>query len=352
MNNINYKKYLKYKKKYFNLKAGSALSENFYYDEISHNTNLLVTTTGFNQIEWKEYENFKNLVETFGVPIITVSGVEWGQDLIKFIKHESGLNTINYFLKIGVMEEFIKKSITDKINEYIPKISHDFEITTKSGNLYNLQKGGNFIILPQTVNGNYFYDGNRYDPNIRNKIMLTLNPTRYGIYDFENLNILALQVYLPDYEVDKFYGDDVHHIDEILTLIPYGPGINDYNIWFYNPICEENKTYEIKLREIQKFNLLILLGFFPKEKIELFDLFFDENGKIIKPPIFNRVILRKGNHFRIIFPDPKDEFIIEKVKEELDDNPYVEYFFVDTSELHNLNGNIHCGFKSIPELIN
>ena len=139
-------------------------------------------------------------------------------------------------------------------------------------------------------------------------------------------------------------------IDEILTLIPYGPGKDDYNIWFYNPVCED-VDYERKLKEIFNFNYLTLKNFFPEEKIILFELYFSPEGKIIHPPIFNRIILRKDSRFRIIFPDQpqivKDKVIleIERYKKIYND---IDYFFIDTKELHQQYGNIHCGFKNIP----
>ena len=45
---------------------------------------------------------------------------------------------------------------------------------------------------------------------------------------------------------------------------------------------------------------------------------FNREGKILKPPIFNRVILRKDNKFKIIFPDPFDDEIKELVKYEME----------------------------------
>tara|TARA_Y100000991_G_scaffold215698_1_gene207545 strand:- start:661 stop:1755 length:1095 start_codon:yes stop_codon:yes gene_type:complete len=332
-----------------------------FYDEISNDTMFLLTTSGFlrfrgDEFVWSNLKNFTDMITSFNVNIIKINTTEWGQDIIKYIEHNNGSNIIHIFCRepifISTFEESVKKIIDKNINT---EVNYNFNYFRNSNsNSYNLGKGGNFIALPEAVYGSFFYEEG-YNDEIIKKQIIKLDENKENIYDLEHSKFLSLLVYLPDYNIDNYYGTDVHHIDEILTLIPYGPNKNDYNIWFYNPVCSEDRLYQTKLKEIQQYNLLILLGFFPKEKIKLFKLYFNPEGKIIKPPIFNRVILRRENKFKIIFPEPFDDEIKELVQYEMENYiqkyEHIEYNFIDTSELHDYYGNIHCGFKSFPKLL-
>ena len=332
-----------------------------FYDEISSDTIFLLTTSGFlrfkgDEFVWSNLKTFTDMVTSFGIKIVKINSTEWGQDIVKYIEYYNGNNIIHIFCREPIFKSNFEESVKKVINSNISsEVDYNFNYFKNSNsNSYNLGKGGNFIALPEVVYGNFFYEQGYNDRTITKQI-IKLDESKENIYDLEHSKFLSLLVYLPDYDLENYYGTDVHHIDEILTLIPYGPNKNDYNIWFYNPICSEDRLYQTKLKEIQQFNLLLLLGFFPKEKIKLFDLHFNREGKMLKPPIFNRVILRKDNKFKIIFPDPFDDEIKELVKYEMENYiqnyEHIEYDFIDTLELHDYHGNIHCGFKSFPELL-
>ena len=139
-----------------------------------------------------------------------------------------------------------------------------------------------------------------------------------------------------------------------MTLIPTGPGVEDYDVWFYHPVCLEDQVYHQALQEIFNYNYDLLRRFIAAARIKLFNLHFTRDGKLVFPPIFNRVLLRKDNRFRIIFPDQENPGLKQQVINEMTTiiqrYPYIDYHFINTNKLHNLNGNIHCGFKNIPEI--
>lgn len=323
-----------------------------YLDEVSFNTKLLLTTAGFVNIGWKNFQELKNYVNEFGVDIVITKFVspEWGQDFIRDITINNSGQT--EFKLIVRDKDSVGKYLIEELNIILPNSEYNFLGLSNNTNEYNLNKGGNFITLPDVISGILPVD--EFDSNDslkRNKKIITLVPENIINDDFCIYTpFLCLKVYLPNFDINKDYGDDVLHIDEILTIIPTGPNINDYNIWFYHPICSEDKSYNRQLKEIFNYNYDILKRFFPENRIKLFDLFFETTGKIIYPPIFNRILLRKGNNFRIIFPDQPNIELKQQIINEIEIYPNINYHFIDTSQLHKLNGNIHCGFKTIPEI--
>lgn len=316
---------------------------NVFVDELSCNTESLLTTSVVTKIIWDNREHFNSLVIDFGVNIkeSKVPSQEWGQDLVKQIR----ISNEEFTFEIVARNKFnLINELKSIFTEYI------FNLITLSDNSneYNLTKGGNFINLPE-----YVSDSSR--DKMKSIITLKSNNQLISITDITNKYspYISLKVYLPNFEIDTYTGTCVFHIDEILTLIPTGLGKDDYDIWFYNPICSESESFQKELVTIQRYNLQILYEFFPSSRIKLFDLNFDENGYIKEPPLFNRVILRKDNTFRIIFPDQENTVLKQQITNQLDEynlnqSIHIDYHFIDTTQLHRENGNIHCGYKAIP----
>ena len=313
-----------------------------FVDELSYDTDFLLTTNVFTNIVWDDRENFTSMINTFGIDIkeLTCVSQEWGQDLVKQIK-----NTNNR-LDIDIVARQRYNKLDNKINTIFPLENINYDTVESNPNEYNLMKGGNFINLPE-------YISDAAGKKTKSIITLKSNKQLLDITEFQNKYTLYiyLKVYSPDFEIDTYLGASVFHIDEILTIIPTGLGKDDYDIWFYNPTCSD-ESYKEKLVAIQQYNLGILYEFFPKSRIKLFELEFTKDGIIKNPPLFNRVILKKGNNFRVIFPK-QDEKLENQIKSQIEiyntnNNIYIENYFVDTSQLHKENGNIHCGYKTIP----
>jgi hypothetical protein len=339
--NIDYfEKYYKYKNKYNMLKnqySGAHVSSDIdYLDELSFNTQLLVTTDRFMKLEWNNYQQFEDLVNSFGVEIINIKDVvEWGQDFISKIKLSDGHKQI--FIHSRYFTEEAQTQMTDVLPNITFKKIGDIPENT---NIYNLGKGGNFISLPNKING-------RKAITLKQEAELSQPFCKLG-------TLLCLKIYLPGFNIDDHYDGDVFHLDEILTLIPTGPGVEDYNVWFYNPICSEDEEYNRALQDIFLYNYTKLQELFPIERIKLFNLHFTRDGKLKFPPIFNRVLLRRGKMFRIIFPDQiileLKQQVIDEMENVIQTYPHIEYYFINTDQLHMEQGNIHCGFKSIPNI--
>lgn len=352
--NIDYlSKYIKYKNKYIMLKnhhqSSGAMAARYIefldVDELSVDTQSLVTTGAFRNINWNHYSDFEKLVTSFGVNIITLTtvGQEWGQDFISNIK----LNSEGQMsFKLVTRDPYIH--VKEEFNRLLPNSISDYLSLPENTNEYNLKKGGNFITLPNKVRGVLPDDDFDDYPREITKKIITLVPDVTEdscIYT----HYLCLKVYLPKFKLETYYGADVFHIDEILTLIPTGPTIDDYDIWFYNPVCEEDHSYHTALQVIFNYNYDMLRRFFPQERIRLFNLHFTPDGILLYPPIFNRVLLRRNNRFRIIFPDQQNDQLKQQVINEMRRHSNIDYHFINTDMLHRYSGNIHCGFKNIPK---
>ena len=351
-----FKKYKKYKIKYIMLQnqySGANLTKHIeFIDELSINTNVLLTTVSFMKIGWDHYSIFENLVNSFGIRIVILKTVspEWGQDFVKSIKidREGGPT-------FQLVTRHVHPMIVEELENTFPEFSFNIIALPKNTNEYNLIKGGNFITFPNTLTGVLPNDDFEENPIQRTKKVITLVPEEHLFEDHCIYTpFLCLKVYLPGFDINSDYGDDVFHIDEILTLIPTGPGVEDYDVWFYHPVCLEDQDYHQALQEIFNYNYDLLRRFIPTARIKLFNLHFTRDGKLVFPPIFNRVLLRKDNRFRIIFPDQENPGLKQQVINEMTTiiqrYPYIDYHFINTKKLHNLNGNIHCGFKNIPEI--
>ena len=322
----------------------------FHIDEVSYDTESLVTTRSFLNQTWKNYPLFKELVNNFGVRIVTFNTVspEWGQDYIRKIKIDSQGN--KYF---ELLTQRPNEYFDEEFRQKFPNSIYNLFSKNKNTNRYNLDKGGNFLVLPNEVTGTIpCFENDCFGIDSTKKI-ITMLPSEDLYEDFCIYNeYLALKLYLPNFDISKCYGDDVFHIDEILTIIPTSSCT--YDIWLYNPICTEDKNYHHQLQDIFNYNYNFLKIFFSKENIKLFELKFSPNGKIINPPIFNRILLRKNDSFRIFFPSQPDMTLTTQVITEMEkiirNYPKIDYFFIDSCELHNLNGNLHCGFKNVPNI--
>ena len=184
--------------------SGASGSYNIdYLDELSLNTQLLVTTDKFMDIQWDSYNEFEELVRSFGVEIISIKDVkEWGQDFISKIRLFDGRNQIfihssNFTVEA---EQQLTNALPDITFGRIGEIS-------ENTNIYNLEKGGNFISLPTNID-------RRKAITLKQEAELAGGSCRMGI-------LLCLKIYLPGFNKDYDYVGDVFHIDEILTLIPH-----------------------------------------------------------------------------------------------------------------------------------
>ena len=337
----------KYKTKYINLKNQHGGDNKEYIDELSYDTMNLIVTQTFLNIDWKNYDEFVSKVKDFGVAIKTIDILshDWAQDLIQLISTEAGILYLNIQIEDFEKARNIQSIITQIKGVKIIVNDNIMREKTKviDGNNYNLKKGGNYIILPNKISNKIAVLKN----------IITMKPKEElskGYCKFSN-NI-CLQIYLPDFDINIDYSGRVFHLDEILCLIPTGISKDDYEIWFYEPLCDD-ETYQTKLKTIQEINKAILQEYFPVDKIKYFPLKFSNTGHIISPPLFNRIVLRNNNRFRIIFPNQSAEIksLIDTRLEEIKTIfNHIIYDYIDTSQLHNMNGNIHCGFKNFPNI--
>jgi len=179
-----FKKYLKYKKKYLNLKGGAGLM--FIPSEIQYNTNTLFML-----------DNIHRLVGNY-IPeniIINTNGTnQFQQDPAIFLK------------------------IKDDINDYAIQVKEGLDLETNNFQVLNVpfengnDFGGNFISSPFTTssNGCVFYFGN-ININLLHNLQTNLS---------QNLVELSCNF--------KYNGE--RHIDECMCFMPYG---NEWKIWIY-----------------------------------------------------------------------------------------------------------------------
>jgi hypothetical protein len=187
---------------------------------------------------------------------------------------------MQYFYKFDIIKSFneiYNLPYGDEINLRISEVMPINELDIEFENQYNLNKGGNIIVLPDNING---------------KKIISLTSEEYFINPNYN-NVICLYVYIPEFNISHSYQSKVFHIDEILCLMPNN---NSYDVWFYEPECDD-KAYEAKLKEVQQKNIRILRQYFTKEQIILFPLKFDNKSNIISPPLFNRLLLKKNNEY-------------------------------------------------------
>lgn len=346
-----FKKYITYKTKYLQLKKqlGGART---YIDELSYETKNIIVTTQLVDLGWDYYDQFVTQVNTFNIHIIpiTLNTGDWAQDFIKLISIDDNIIFDIHINTTTSMDS--QKNIKAALQIYNkPQINilASTVNSTESVNNYNLQKGGNYIVLP---NNAMLKSEAQIDRPVIKKIitMVEKNDLSKSMCRFSDK--ICLQIYLPDFNINTYYGVRVFHLDEILCLIPTGLEKDDYEIWFYDPICDD-KEYQSKLKQIQEYNKTILHKYFDEDKIKYFPLKFSTEGHIIAPPLFNRVIMRKNNRFKIIFPEQPPE-IKELINSRLEEIrrvfPDIIYEYINTLELHRSSGNIHCGFKTIPEI--
>jgi hypothetical protein len=343
-----YKKYIKYKLKYINLIQKGGVDT--YVDELNYDTKYLIIGKKFfdtyckedSDIEWNEHYN---LLETFiiqkGFSINKINiGIEWGQDCFRYIKIQNEANKIQfycgmeYFYRFDIFKSFkeIYNLTGEQINSKINKIKPINKLDIKFENQYNLNKGGNIIVLPDNING---------------KKIISLTSEEDFINPNYN-NVICLYVYIPEFNISHNYQSKVFHIDEILCLMPNN---NSYDVWFYEPECDD-KAYEAKLKEVQQKNIRILRQYFTKEQIILFPLKFDNKSNIISPPLFNRLLLKKNNEYFAIFPK-QDDLIKKLIEDRLKKIKFNlgNVLYINSEKLHKNNGNLHCAFKTFPEIV-
>lgn len=315
-------------------------------DEINFNTHTLLLSGTIIGIEWEYFDYLLHILNDIGINTYNIGNIqEWGQDVIKFIKIE------NKKLVFHIVSRSDTNIIKKHILQMVPKSKIFIETLSENTNIYNLQKGGNHLVLPNFI----IFKG------VRKKIIkldfdCNSEMARYGPY-------LHLKIYDPYFDVTKYYMGNVFHIDEILTIIPTGYDCNDYIVLFYKPYCNDNQECDILLNKIFYYNYNILCKVFEKEKIFTFNTEFIYKSRtncvmLKNPPLFNRILIRQNNTFTVIFPD--QEIIIKNQLIDLLDNIQqrctINYHFINTYKLHNMGGNLHCAFKNIltvpPELLN
>ena len=304
-------------------------------NELSFNTQFLVTSGNVFSMDWNFLESFLEEMEKINVPVKIIKGLqEWGQDFIKLAYH------INGSLKLNLVLRNSSDYIIDSIKKELNCQNIFIENVSENTNLYNLQKGGNYCVLPNTV----YYNGIS-----KNIVKLDENPdSSFAKYS----NYLCLKIYDPNYNSENYYGDKVFHLDEIFTIIPTGYSENDYVIFFYKPVCD-NLQFQNELLIVFEYNYNILQNVFGKEKIFLFDTHFTKGATfdsthLVHPPLFNRLLIRKDDLFYIYFPYQEYITLVKLVGvlKSLNFDKII-YKFINTNTLHNLGGNLHCAFKAI-----
>lgn len=328
----------------------SNLYSKLIVNELSTNTQFLVTSANILNMEWDSLEFLLAEMEELEIPIKFIKGIqEWGQDFIKCVYNinegEVLKKQVNLVLRdsSSFLTDAIQKELNSSKNDI--KLSYNIfiENANQNSNIYNLQKGGNYCVLPRTF---------KYQGIDKNTVKLDPNPeSTFAKYS----NYLCLKIYDPNFHIDNYYGDKVFHLDEIFTIIPTGYGEDDFVIFFYKPFCVDDEDFNNQLLEIFQYNLNILENVFGKERIYLFDTEFSKGTTfnttyIVSPPLFNRLLIRKDDIFYIYFP-AQNYNNMEKLNDILNkiiyNFPRIVYKYIDTSTLHNLGGNIHCAFKAI-----
>ena len=310
--------------------------------ELCTNTQFLVTSSSTFDMEWEELDEIVQDMKNLKIPIKLIKGVqEWGQDLIKYIfdikKGEKCVKQLDIVIRDSSL--FIINSIKKELNDCDIFI----ETANQETNIYNLQKGGNHCVLPNSIMYNSF-----------KKNVVRLDP--YPESEFAKYsNCLCLKIYDPYFKLENYYGEKVFHLDEIFTIIPTGFEKDDYIILFYKPFCKTDFEVNKRLLEVFNYNLQILEKAFGEEKIFTFDTEFVKGDvfkttNIVNPPLFNRLLIRKDDMYYIYFPSQNYEN--KKLLDELMVNintffPNIKYKYINTSTLHNLGGNIHCAFKAV-----
>ena len=307
-------------------------------DELSTNTQFIVTSSSIYDIEWEYLNNFINEMEDLDIPIKKIKGIqEWGQDFIKMIYMRG------YELEPHLILRNKSEIIVNSIKKELGTNYVFMENISDNTNIYNLQKGGNYCVLPNDVN---------FNGVLKKIVKLDIDPeSNFAKFS----NYLCLKIYYPDFNIDEYYGEKIFHLDEIFTIIPTGYEKNDYIIFFYKPVCKSNIDFENKLLEIFEYNYNILCKVFGKDRIYLFNTEFTPKATftisyIANPPLFNRLLIRKNDIFYIYFPI-QVYYIYKQISNILDKinkkHDIINYTFINTTKLHNLGGNLHCAFKAI-----
>ena len=118
-------------------------------DELSTNTQFIVTSSSIYDIEWEYLNNFINEMEDLDIPIKKIKGIqEWGQDFIKMIYMRG------YELEPHLILRNKSEIIVNSIKKELGTNYVFMENISDNTNIYNLQKGGNYCVLPNDINFN------------------------------------------------------------------------------------------------------------------------------------------------------------------------------------------------------
>ena len=261
---MNYQKYIKYKKKYLNLKnklGGSSVaasSEYFMPSEINNFTKRLFLSNqeDRNKIEEHLKLEFKKITDSDSIEIVRVNR-QFAQDGYIFLKNRA--ETINTYA-IGKFHNRKAYEQTD-----ISDITYSFNnFDDADANHY----GGNFISSPEP-NVVFTFDNSKFTDSLKSK-----------------LEVISLEC--------SFKSDGIRHIDETMCFMPYGK--NMYKVWIYSPIF---KSDDLEIDEKEKKELFEFWESF-KAKQEFTGLtndsiinehWFSKENNIFWHPKYKKIVL-------------------------------------------------------------
>jgi hypothetical protein len=312
------------------------INEYFIPDEIFNDTKFVIKSNKF------EFNAELNAIfEGIDIPVIDIEANIFSQDMFVFYIQKNNPNC-NY-LKLVInteAEEYAALILSDQdqfgILQNIRNRLTNLNISRFSINskITNWEKGGNLLGIPRT------------------HTYITLHPDadakRGSCY------------YIPDKCIRlKPYSRVEGHVDEVLTFMPYG--LDSFKIWVYQPIFEENVLDPMKELITANFdyNRTKLEAKFGADRIVYFPTFFNENGFISNPPLFNKLSLKKNNSYLFVFPRQTYELeaMIEQeitiIRQNLPEFT-INTNYIDTRSTHEMSGfgnsiggNLHCIVKQV-----
>jgi len=316
-------------------------------DEVYHDTLAVFSKFELEDISsWDGNKQILDVLTKMNIKYFNMSSRMWSQDLLKIYMLGS-----NYV--ISIIENLNVSSTTSIINDAIdayygktnpakPTVEFLIDLDNKLNQLeLNLLKGGNYIGLPIT----YIIDRN-------NKQQLQIKQNLSSPYCLFGLSI-CLDRY-NNFDFTNIHNANIIHIDEIACVMPYGPSRENYKLWFYKPVLSE-KILEADRDLIKKNhinNRKIIASIIGEDKIVDIPLYFISDTNTL-PPIFNRICLKNKNRYYFIFPkvNCETEQIVNQeiinISTALGDCFDVRHMFINTTRLHQLNGNLHCFYKTM-----
>ena len=301
-----------------------------FIDELSYTTDYLL----YNHLAFKfldsleEDEKKKFMIK--GVKHIKLNTSSWAQDIIHHMTFDKKLNHTTLHVIDSDFHPFDFNDV-EKNMKTICNIK-EIEIYTENTKQYNLETGGNVICLPNKINMIQF---------------ITMKERKQIDEHYEHT--LYLKNYYPFLLTEETYGN-VYHIDNVMCLIPNSLDMsnNDYRILFYKPQFTQQVPEKLKdkMTSIWNDNYKQLQANFPSHKIDCIDTEFNEYGNLTKPSVFNRLIIKRKDHYILFIPCQGEEnnknFVENYINTQI-----IKVHFVNTEMLNKEFGNLHCAFQVV-----